>query len=307
MTPSDAKTVVTILSTNYVGSHFLSLVLGSHSQCMHLGEIRHRRRAHRDGSVQWCRLCADPQQCPLYKGITQERIGDVYTQVFANLAGHPKDVRILVDCSKTVAWAEGFVARPPYRMKYIHLIRDPRALVRRWRVSYKTDTAHAKRRERWRGLLKNPGRLRQWLFGDENAVWTAKWLYQNRRITRFLTGNRLDSLLVTYRDLARQPAAEVARICAWLGIPFEPAQLEYWRFEHHGTQKKEYESTREQSRDFFDTRWREFLTPEEQQRIVEDRGVRAYLARIGLVVTEDGLTRDGQAPAPAGGTEPGST
>src|SRR5689334_8422131 len=42
------KTVVHILSTPYAGSHYLSLLLGSNSRALHLGEVFHLERGIRD-------------------------------------------------------------------------------------------------------------------------------------------------------------------------------------------------------------------------------------------------------------------
>jgi hypothetical protein len=292
----DARTITTILSTNYTGSHFLSLMLGSHSQCLHVGEIRHRRREHAsDEGRRWCNICADPEQCPLYRNVTPENIGQAYNRIFQNFMDDGKPVQFLIDASKKVSWARRFLTASPYRLKYIHLIRDPRALVRRWRVSYETE--HAKNRERWRGFVKNPSRVWCWLRGSENQVFTAKWLYQNRQITNFLKRHRLDSLIVTYHDLAKQPEIELKRICDWLSIAFEPAQIEYWNFEHHGTQKKQYEWIKQEKTSYFDTRWRDFLTPAEQEEIQTDKEIRKYLEQLNLTLNEDGLTRNSAADA----------
>src|SRR2546428_11097791 len=39
------RTIIYILSTNYAGSHYLSLLLGSNSRSIHLGEIKRLRDA----------------------------------------------------------------------------------------------------------------------------------------------------------------------------------------------------------------------------------------------------------------------
>ena len=38
------KTVVTLLSTHYSGSHFLTSMLGSHSKAIYVGEVLHLRK-----------------------------------------------------------------------------------------------------------------------------------------------------------------------------------------------------------------------------------------------------------------------
>ncbi len=284
---AQSRAVATILSTNFAGSHFLSLMLGSHSACMHLGEIRHRRRKHDSNDRKECWLCAEPEQCPLLRGIGIGDIGNVYETIFCNMAN--PGLRVLIDASKKINWARRHMHDDRFRMKYIHLIRDPRALVRRWCVSY--ETQHQKDRERWRGFLRLPELAWQWACGQEHEVFTYKWLYQNREISRFLTRHRLDALTVTYHDLAKYPQREVERICNWLGLEFEPAQIEYWNFPHHGTQKPEYQWINEQQTRHFDTRWREFLAPEILAWIERNQRVRRYLAELHLEMTDDGLVR----------------
>jgi hypothetical protein len=41
-----------------------------------------------------------------------------------------------------------------------------------------------------------------------------------------------DGLTVRYEDLAADPAAETRRLCEFLGVAWEPAMLEYGRFDH---------------------------------------------------------------------------
>jgi len=62
-------------------------------------------------------------------------------------------------------------------MKYVHLIRDPRTLVRRWMVTY--ETAPKKRNVRWKTARHVPRRFFQILRGLEWQVYLYKWLWQN--------------------------------------------------------------------------------------------------------------------------------
>jgi ABC-type Fe3+ transport system substrate-binding protein len=78
-----------------------------------------------------------------------------------------------------------------------------------------------------------------------------------------------------------------------MGVDYEPAQIEYWNAEHHGTQKTRYDWVKEQKVQYIDLRWKEFLTPETQKRIAGDPLVNSYLAEQGLQLTADGLTLHG--------------
>jgi hypothetical protein len=54
---------------------------------------------------------------------------------------------------------------------------------------------------------------------------------QKRGVANFLDSHRLDHQLVTYYDLASDTTSEVMR---WIGLDFEPGQLEYWNVQQHG-------------------------------------------------------------------------
>lgn len=276
-------TVVFILSTNYSGSHFLSLVLGSHTAAEHVGEIR---RFEDEGMrKQACFLCGEGNVCPMFRGIKPGEISGIHGQIFANLPAHKT---VLIDNSKKVAWARHFLDAP-FEKKFIHLIRDPRALVRRWTLFY-DERKHALH-QRFRLARQWPARFFQIATAPKRLVYVYKWVEQNRGITRFLREHPLDHRLVTYRDSVREPAREVAALESWMGCDFEPPQLQYWNFEHHGSQKSEYQWVKDKPQNYFDARWREFLTPDEQQRITQHPDVGRYLQELNLRFVEDGLTR----------------
>ena len=279
------RTIVTILSTNFAGSHYLSLILGSHSHAMHIGEIHHLRRAHKREYS--CSVCADPKQCPLARRVTPETIDRVYDIIFENVSNPA--ITTLVDTSKKVAWASRFVGQPGYRMKYIHLIRDPRALVRRWMVTY--ETAPKKRSVRWKTARHVPRQFFRILRGPEWKVYLYKWLWQNQEITHFLARHGVDAQVLSYREVALDTEATVAKIERWLGEDFEPSQLEYWNVAHHGTQKESYDWVKQQQTRYFDLRWQSFLSPDLQTDILTHPEVATYLDALGFVPVGDGLAR----------------
>jgi sulfotransferase family protein len=285
------RTVVTILSTNFAGSHFLSSMLGSHSRAEHLGEVRHLRKRSRTSQVACSRCHREGVECPLFRGVDSSNIEDVYDIVFSNCADQKS---VLIDNSKAAWWAARFLGRRSPRMKYIHLIRDPRALVRRW--WYVPGITFGKRLELRRQTAMNFPRLAiQAAFSPTPALY--KWLGQNRAITSLIRRHALDHIVITYRDLALHPEDEVRRAQEWIGAPFEPGQLEYWKHKIHGSQKEEYEKGRS---GFFDTRWKNDLPPATQRRIAASGPVRRYLKDIGLRLVEDGLTREAiSRPLPA--------
>jgi hypothetical protein len=286
------KTIVYILATDYAGSHYLSLMLGSHSRAMHLGEVKRLLRPlNKQGTI--CNACRDKGPCPILSGIGPHNIDSIYGIIFSRV---PPRIDVLIDNSKMVrGWTDRFLGNDTYTRKYIHLIRDPRALVRRWMLEKpKWKSLQRQLRRRFQLIGDEPAAALQTLLADKIHVLTRIWLLQNRAISGFLAENKLDTCLVTYHDLARQPAAELERVCRWIGLEYEPTQIEYWNFEHHGTQKTLYEWNLERKTAFIDLRWKEFFAPETQQRIISDPPITAYLDSLALHVVEDGLTRHEQ-------------
>jgi hypothetical protein len=220
-------------------------------------------------------------------GIPPERINQVYHLVFARMA---PEVCVLCDASKMArGWQERFLGDDTLNRKYIHLIRDPRALVRRWSLR---PTGWLKGlRRRWQLTRAFPRYAPRMLWAPASEVLTYQWLHQNRRISRLIESNRLDAQVVTYRDLALDAAGELQRLMPWLGLAFEPGQCEYWKFEHHGTQKADYQWINEARTLHFDLRWQKDLSAEAQRHVIGNPDVLQYLASLGLTVEADGLTR----------------
>ena len=249
---------------------------------MHLGEIKILRKGPPDENQRECRF----ELGEIFRGIEPHNINQVYDIIFSRI---DPGIEALIDASKTVyGWADRFLANNTYERKYLHLIRDPRALVRRW---VPNSTLNKRLSLRWRLIRTFPDLTPVALTAGKPALYLYNWLMQNRRITDFIQRNHLDSCIVTYRDLALDPAKELQRIMQWIGLEFEPTQLEYWNFEHVGTQKRNYEWVKEKKAKLFDTRWKTELPVELQERIIQDQRVRAYLDQIGVRVAEDGLTR----------------
>lgn len=276
------RTVVYILSTNYAGSHFLSLLLGSHSTAVHIGEVNHLRKSVDRGS---CHTCGGLQQCPILGAISPHQVDKVYDLIFSRLNGQSN---VLIDNSKRISWAERFVGNRDYKRKYIHLIRDPRALVRRWMLNYPSRSQQLK--QRWQAMRAFPPLSLRLLIANQNVIYTYRWLEENHRITRFINKYGLDAQIIAYEDLATRQAECVKMITEWLGLVYEPAQLDYWRHEHHGTQKQDYEWIKHEKVQYCDLRWKTFLSHSDAEYVQVNRHVLEYLASVGLRMTTDGLT-----------------
>jgi hypothetical protein len=292
------RQIVYVLSTNYAGSHFLALQLASHSRCASVGEF-HRYRRPAATRRQACSICPDDEQCPVYRGLDEVPLRQLFDRVFANVQAVNPQVTALIDNSKKPDWAARFLDLEGFRQRYVHLVRDPRALVRRWMLCYETPAAKGKvrrltARRCWPHLLSI-------LRGPEDNVYVHKWAYQNRLISRFIRKNHLDARVITYQDLVQFPERILGDLMGWLGLEFEPRQLEYWTVTHHGSQKPEYMKAPAGGGRFHDLRWQQYLSPEAQQRIPAHPEVRRYLAELGITLNASGLTLHPEwyQPAPA--------
>ena len=248
-----------------------------------MGELHHIRRPEWAAKNR-CRVCEPPEECPLVRLVDPGEPELAHRCIFEAFG---VGVDVLVDNSKKPAWATRFTPPTDCELRYVHLVRDPRALVRRWSVTY--DTRKSRAHARWvtARRLRSPAVL----VGSQLGVYAAKWYHQNSLITDFLgTRPPEHSIVATYRDLALAPEDGVRRIAEWLDLEWEPGQLEYWNVEHHGSQKIEYEWVKEKHERFIDLRWREFLSAEQQRDIVTGPRVGPYLEQLALAAVDDGLT-----------------
>ena len=118
--PPPQRRIVFILSTPYAGSHFLSLQLGSHSRALHIGEIVNLGTAK---SKNWH---DNELSAKVLEGLGPVDLAHIHSAIFERC---DPGISLLVDTSKKVSWAEGCLAEKRFGKKFLHLIRDPRALV----------------------------------------------------------------------------------------------------------------------------------------------------------------------------------
>lgn len=176
---ANKKTIVFILSTNYAGSHYLSLLLGSNSKAEHLGEMKHMMKNSGE-----CFVCGESCQCRLFNGIDTLSTEEIYPTLFSRISPEKK---LLVDNSKKIKWAKPFLDTPQYQLKYIHLIRDPRALARRWMISYPKfeDILNQK----IKSIRSYPRKFLPIFLGSQIYAYIYKWLHLNEQITEFLSSH----------------------------------------------------------------------------------------------------------------------
>ncbi len=258
------NTAVFILSSNYSGSTWLALLLGSNKDAFYVGELN---KMFHDEPVP-CRLCEDRGvTCPVFYDIPNLKNKNIHDTAFQR-SGKP----VLIDNSKTLAWSRKFLADKRFARKYVHLLRDPRAVA----------------------------------FSLQNRDKPPKvdgWVKKNTEIHEFLLKNELDYKVVTYNDVAEKTDAVISDVSDWLGVKYDPAQKEYWNFEHHGPGRngatssflKSYVASddnfyaQNQKKQFHDLRWRDDLVPEIRAEIENSEKVAGLLKKFDLKFTEIGL------------------
>jgi hypothetical protein len=278
------KKLVFLLSSNYSGSHFCSLLIGSHSKGVHLGELKN---IHKKSTARSCYICGDYGECCLFRDIDVGPLENVYEELFSRV---DPATEFLIDASKKPKWFKHFINDDRYEIKLLYLIRDPRALARRWLM--RIDELNRQLRERIKQCRHHPHKAFLFLFGDLLSVCIYKWYTQNREIADFIKQSNLPWKLITYRELAREQTKTLTDICEWIGVDYEPGQKKYWEFDHHGTQKIEYQWVRDQGgAKYFDLRWKEFLDEKQQKQIMENKEINRLLLQLGLEFSDDGLVR----------------
>jgi len=277
------KKVLFILSTPYAGSHFLSLLLGSHSRSLHIGEIAGIGTPKFDSGE--CYF----QSGNVLEGLGQKDLRNIHQLIFSRV---DPSVEVLVDTTKKNSWAESFLNDDRYDKRFLHLIRDPRALVRRYGLAASPEM---RRKMRWKIARKFPSQALTIWTAPDDELWMYQWLIENLKISQLLRENSVNAEIVTYHDLATNQTGEITRLMRWLGLDFEPGQLEYWNKPHIGSQKRNYDWVKEKKTQHFDVRWKTDLTPETQKHIAANRRVQDYLASLNVKLAENGLVREGKA------------
>lgn len=276
------KKLIFILSSNYSGSHFLSLMLGSHSKGVHLGELKN---VYKMGGFDKCYVCQNGSECDLFHGVDKHKKNELYDFLFSRVE---KETAFLVDASKKPRWFREFVNLSDYDIYLIHLVRDPRALARRWLMRFSEQKTGF--RERIKQIRKNPGKLFKLLFCDSLTVCLYKWISQNRDIVNFIDESGLSYKRVTYKQLATETDQALESIFNWIGLEYERGQKEYWNFPHHGSQKEDYQWINKQGGGtYFDQRWREYLNSDQIKHIESHSDLQAFLKSISVEFSQEGL------------------
>lgn len=289
-----AVPVVFVLASNYSGSHLLANVLGAHSRCADVGELGNLRKflarpgRNRSGTE------ASYAAAPLFSGLMARPEARWHASLLERLGAEDPAITVLIDNSKRLDWVERLAASGAVEARCVHLLRDPRAIARRWRDTF--GEQGVSRRIRLREAKRNWRAAPGILAGPEMGVYAWRWLRENAAIARFLARHFPDAPRLAYEDLLADPEATLAALMPRLGLAFEDAQLDYGRATQFGTRKAAWDGAREDSSWEADTRWLHETTASERAAITGVAPLRELLAGFGYEMSVRGLKRLASAP-----------
>ena len=278
--------VIFVLASDYSGSHLLARLLGAHERCADIGELARLRkflarpggnRAGTEAAYATSALFAELPRRPEseWHGLLRER-----------LAAHGEPVEVLVDNSKRVSWTRRLVAAGAVEARCVHLLRDPRALARRWRDNFRSEGTA--RRVRLREAGRDWRRAPAILAGPEMAVYARRWLRENAAIDAFLAEAAPSAPRLAYEELLARPRQTLAELMPRLGLAFDPGQLDARRGRSLGTRKTAWEGVVLGAPD---ERWLAETTADERAAVEGVAPLRAQLAGFGFEMGARGLVR----------------
>ena len=218
--------IVYVAGVGHSGSTLLDLLLGSHSRLASCGELKvlcRARHAKRERVLADRCACGAPAKlaCGHWREVDRllvERIGmglheiDVGARDDATFRLHNRAlfeaiaeagrVPWLVDSSKSAQRLARLLACGDFDVRPVHIVRSP------YGVAYS---------HRRRGRLLADGALR-YTRTQLHLAWVLR---------------QVPHATLAYERLVREPAAELARVLAWLGLELEPRQLEWTAHVHH--------------------------------------------------------------------------
>jgi len=205
--PHPRFSVVFVVGVAHCGSTLLGRLLDMHSRALCVGELLRTDLALETGLP--CGCGAKIPDCEFWKPLVPSLEAETRldperfrAETYRRIArGHGKEV--VVDLSKTRAWRLATRWRDA-DVGFVLLIRDSRGVM-------------ASTARQGKDIRHPLGRHKKWM----------------KRYLRFARGRGERCLTVHYEDLCRAPQAELERICAFLGLAYEPAMLRPAEKVHH--------------------------------------------------------------------------
>ena len=278
--------VVVIIALPHSGSHLLSQLLSAHSRCVSIGELHNYDKfLHRPGSGN---VIANYTEDALFSGLDRAPENRWHELIMSNARQRYPVATTLIDNSKRVEWCRRLTGNPQLQVIPVLLLRDPRALIRYWKLRY--DSRRKIRRQRIRHARMAPWQAPAFFICPPLELYIRKWLLRSQEATRLLTRTGHRDNVVTYHDLATRPVQTLQRLMPLLDLEYEPDQLQFGDVQQHGTVKAEYRQASQRSQLELDVRWQSDLDLEEIRVISEDTRIAVFLDGLGLAMTDSGLS-----------------
>lgn len=194
-----------VCGAGHSGSTLLGMILGSHSTAFYMGEGGKVRYLHDDRKPlrkRVCKICGET--CPVWTGFHWDDSRALYPQ----LADHV-GADLIIDTTKDETWIETRSAEFRAEGGLPHLLlltRDGRAVVN--------------------------SRIRKYPERDAETQ-ILDWKSKMERSQALFDAFDGPKSVVRYEDLAVNTAREVERLCALIGIEYEPAMLDFAATPHH--------------------------------------------------------------------------
>ena len=195
---NDTVTLALIASPGHSGQTWLSLLIGSHSQAMALGEIDVIEGC--DNLENVCMFCGTG--CEFWGHFN--RNWDPKQNIFLQLAAYSG--KNLLSISRIDKYRR-YIVPGRMRIKVLRLLRDGRAVTASYLRKYSERT--------YEDIVK------QWVASSQqNDKWVAEYPPEDR-------------LVMKYEDLLKDTTGWIGKVCDFLEIDFEQGMLDYWKIKHH--------------------------------------------------------------------------
>jgi hypothetical protein len=194
--------VVVVKSISYTGTTWLNAVMGSHQQCFLLGPADRVWQARKTGIADACLI--HDEDCPFWPAFFKDYDAD--RNFFIQIAEQSgKQISVTNNPVQDGAGTE--LKHPDIEVRYIDLIRDPRAI---W-ASY---------------MRKSPE--------TDPLDSIVNWLFPAVRKFKFNEDDP-DRLALRYEDVLADQLRILQRIGRFIGLDYNERSLRFWEWDHHIT------------------------------------------------------------------------
>lgn len=194
----DTITLVLIASPGHSGQTWLSLLVGSHSSALSLGEIDWIEDCSNLENA--CMLCGPG--CAFWGEFN--RMWSPEKNIFLQLAAFSG--KQILSISRIDKYLK-YIVQERMRIKVLRLLRDGRAVTASYLRKYPSRT--------YEDIVK------QWVVSSQQSdKWISEYPPENR-------------MVIKYEDLMEDTSTWLKKICSFLEIDYEQEMLDYWKVKHH--------------------------------------------------------------------------